>query len=764
MKQAQFLLGVFMMLTISVNAQQDNNWYFGRMAGLNFSTGRPVAITNSTMSTMEGSASISDMNGDILFYTDGIGVWNRYNQKMPHGTALLGDQSTTQAAVIVPKPGSQTHYYIFTADDAGGPNGLTYSEVDMLADNGKGDVVSLNVPLITPVTEKITAIYHANGNDIWITTHQWGGNAFYSFKVTSDGVSNVPVISNEGLVIEGADNSGHYAGWMSISPNGQKLASASGLYAVELFDFNNQTGKVSNAQVLKQPAKCYGVEFSPNSKLLYVTGDSALMQYKVTATDVPATQTVVGSIDVASSIKLGPDSKIYVINKYLSKALSVINNPNTEGTGCNFTMNSIDLGEKETMVGLPNFLISPYYVLEINAKNDCSDSEVAFEAIGTLDTESLIWDFGDGNQSTNAMAVHTYAATGTYTVKLKAKRETTIRYFSKQVTVLKAPVAEKPADMTTCGTPEGNGTFDLAQQNAAVLESQPADAFTVTYYASQLNADAGTNPLPSVYTNTSNPQTVYARISRNNGVCYDTSSFTLSVAPTPVLDMEDNYSFCEDSYVVLTAPQGFDSYTWTYNNKTETGTYQRSVSKPGIYTLTVTKATGSLVCDVTKVITVYESAKPLIRNIEVNDLSDTNNSITVVMASTGDYEYSIDGSTYQDEAVFDNLKAGEYSIIVRDKNGCGQDEGEALVLMYPKFFTPNGDGVHDKWQVKNAWLAPDTSITIFDRYGKILSSFKGNNSGWDGTFNGNQLPASDYWFVITRRNGKEYKGHFSMLR
>jgi gliding motility-associated-like protein len=764
MKQAQFLLGLIMLIALNVSAQQDNNWYFGRMAALNFSTGRPEAITSSTMSTMEGSASMSDMNGNVLFYTDGISVWNRLNQKMPHGTSLLGDQSTTQAAVIVPKPGSQTRYYIFTADDAGGPNGLTYSEIDMLADNGKGDVVSLNNPLITPVTEKIAAVYHANGNDIWITTHQWGGNAFYSFKVTSSGVAAVPVISNVGLDIEGADNSGHYAGWMSISPNGQKLASASGLYAVELFDFDNSTGQVSNAEVLKLPAKCYGVEFSPNSKLLYVTSDNALLQYKLNADDVAATQTTIGSIEVASSIKLGPDSKIYVVSKYLATSLSVIDNPNTEGTDCNFKPNSIDLGGKETMVGLPNFLISPYYLLDIDAKNDCTDSEVAFEAVGTLENETVTWDFGDGNQSDNAITTHTYAQTGTYHVKVKAKRGDAIRYYSKQVTVMHAPVAEKPADMTTCGTPEGIAAFNLTQQDAAILGSQPASAFSISYYTSQQSAEEGTNPLPALYTNTSNPQILYARITRNNGICYDTTSFVLSVAPSPVLNMEDNYSFCENSYVVLTAPQGFDSYTWTFNGKTENGTYLKSVRKAGSYTLTVTKATGNMICEVTKTITVTESKKPVIRNIEVNEWSDNDNSITVVMAAEGDYEYSIDENNYQDNPLFENLEPGQYTITVRDKNGCGQAEGEAVLLMYPKFFTPNGDGVHDKWQVKHAWFAPDVAVTIFDRYGKIITSFKGNSSGWDGTFNGSLLPATDYWFVITRNNGKEYKGHFSMLK
>ena len=763
MKQAQFLLCLICLIAFSVSAQQDNNWYFGRMAGLNFSTGKPVAISNSAMSTMEGSACISDMNGQVLFYTDGIDVWNRQNHKMPHGTGLLGDQSTTQAAVIVPKPGSQTRYYIFTADDAGGPNGLTYSEVDMEADNGNGDVISANNQLITPVSEKITAVYHANGKDLWITTHQWGSNAFYSYKVTTMGVDPVPAISYAGLIIDGAANSGHYAGWMSISPNGKKLASANGMFSIELFDFDNQTGMVSNAITLKSPAKCYGAEFSPNSKLLYVTSDGSVLQYQVNATDVAASQTIVGNIDVASSIKLAPDSKIYVVNKYLSSALSVINNPNVVGTGCNFELDTINLGGNKTFVGLPNFLVTPYYLLDIDAENDCDDTVVSFSAIGTLESETVSWDFGDGSQSTNTTAIHTYASTGTYHVKAKAKSEDSIRYFSKQITIIKAPVAEKPADMIACGT-DGISTFNLAEQDAAIRGIQPADLLIISYYASQQDADAGTNPLPVVYANTSNPQTIYARIARANGVCYDTTSFTLSVAPTPVLEMEDSYSFCEDSYAVLTAPKGFDSYTWSYDGQTQAGTYQISVSKPGIYTLTVTKTTGDITCDATKTITVYESEKPVIKDIIVNDWTDSNNTIEVVTATTGDYEYSLNGGTYQDEPLFENLEPGEYTITVKDKNGCGEDEGEALLLMYPKYFTPNGDGVHDKWQISHAWSAPDMAVTIFDRYGKIITSFKGNSSGWDGTFNGNQLPATDYWFVITRNNGKEYKGHFSMMR
>jgi gliding motility-associated-like protein len=381
-----------------------------------------------------------------------------------------------------------------------------------------------------------------------------------------------------------------------------------------------------------------------------------------------------------------------------------------------------------------------------------------------MDSETVSWDFGDGNHSNEAVTTHTYQTSGTYTVRLKARREDTTRYLSKQVTILSAPVAETPADMYACASADGNAVFRLTEQNPAILGSQPADAFTITYHATQQNAEDGTNALPEAYTNSASPQTIYARINRINGTCYDTTSFTLNVAPSPVLEMEESYSFCEGSYTVITAPEGFDSYTWSFDGKIINGTYYRNVNKPGTYTLTVTKATGNIICDATKTFTVYESEKPVIRNIEVNEWTDSNNSITVTMATEGSYEYSIDDIIYQNEPVFENLKPGIYTVTVRDKNGCGQTEDEALILMYHKYYTPNGDGANDKWQVKHAFFAPDVSVTIFDRYGKIITSFKGNSSGWDGNLNGYNLPASDYWFIISRKDGKEFKGHFSLLR
>lgn len=764
MKHTIFLMCLLCLLTTTTGlmAQQDNNWYFGRMAGLSFSSGKGVAITNSAMSTMEGSATISDENGNLLFYTNGIDVWNRQNTKMPHGTGLLGDQSTTQSAVIVPKPGSATRYYIFTADDAGGPNGLTYSEVDMTANNGLGDVVTANTRLITPITEKITAVYAANNKDVWVTVHQWGSNAFYSYKVTAHGVNKTPVISTTGMVIDGADNSGHYAGWMSISPNGKQLAVANGLLSVELFEYNTTTGAVSNAKVIKSPAKSYGVEFSPNSKLLYVTSENLLLQYDTTAQDIPSTQTIVGKIDVASSIKLTPNSKIFVVNKYLATSLSVIRKPNVPGVGCEFVLNTMDLGGKETFVGLPNFIVEPYYLFDIKADIDCTDTVVSFSAEGTMDADSIMWDFGDGNTSTNALVSHQYAQSGTYTVKAKAKNGKAVRYYFKEVTVVSAPKAFKPQNLVTCSDDSGNGVFNLKDINSQVLAKQPASEFTVSYYASSLDAESGINALNLDYTVAAGQHTIYAKVTRNGGICYAITNFTVTVIDSPVITMPDTYSFCQGSAVVLQAPAGFDSYTWSFDGIAVSGTNVKQVRKAGEYTLTVTRATGNIICTATKVIRVYESHDPVIKSVEVNDFNDTANSINVVMATEGYYEFSIDGTNWQETSLFQNVPAGHYEVMV--KNGCGYDSQDVAVLMYPKFFTPNGDGYHDKWQIEHAWYAPDMVVTIYDRYGKTLTSFGSKTGSWDGTLNGYQLPATDYWFTATVRNGKEYKGHFSMMR
>ncbi|KIX19932.1 hypothetical protein SY27_15505, partial [Flavobacterium sp. 316] len=146
--------------------------------------------------------------------------------------------------------------------------------------------------------------------------------------------------------------------------------------------------------------------------------------------------------------------------------------------------------------------------------------------------------------------------------------------------------------------------------------------------------------------------------------------------------------------------------------------------------------------------------------------NDDNNTITVLLTSNseGDYDYSLDGINFQSSNTFNGLDNGEYTVHIRDKNGCGEVSGEVYLLMYPKFFTPNGDGYNDFWKIKFSENEPSLTIKIFDRYGKFIKQLGANSQGWDGNYLEKPLPSSDYWFIVTRENGKEFRGHFTLKR
>ena len=138
--------------------------------------------------------------------------------------------------------------------------------------------------------------------------------------------------------------------------------------------------------------------------------------------------------------------------------------------------------------------------------------------------------------------------------------------------------------------------------------------------------------------------------------------------------------------------------------------------------------------------------------------------ISVFVSGIGNYEYSLDGLTYQDENVFTNLKAGIYTVYIRDINGCGIIKQDVALLNYPKFFTPNGDGINETWRIPFSWFEENLTVVIFDRYGKVITGFDANSPGWDGKYNGEKLPSTDYWFLVTREDGRIHRGHFAMIR
>jgi gliding motility-associated-like protein len=287
---------------------------------------------------------------------------------------------------------------------------------------------------------------------------------------------------------------------------------------------------------------------------------------------------------------------------------------------------------------------------------------------------------------------------------------------------------------------------------------------TFSYYTSALAAANETAveavASPESFVLQTGLNTIYVRVDSDDK-CFQVVMLSLTLTAVPVIAVADKLTLCENTTITVSAGQGFDSYKWS------TGATSSSIfiNQPGIYWIRVTKQMGDVICTTTKSFLVTLSNVATIGTIEVADWTENSNTLNVVLdaASIGNYEYSIDGATYQDSNVFEGLTPGIYTVYVKDKNGCGIADTEAYILNYPKFFTPNGDGYNDSWHVQFASAEPGIITTIFDRYGKVITQLA-YNGAWDGTYNGQRLPSTDYWFVVQRSNGKEYKGHFSMLR
>ncbi|HEX8515150.1 MAG TPA: T9SS type A sorting domain-containing protein [Bacteroidia bacterium] len=363
----KFLLFVFIpVFSISVSAQGEaDHWYFGVMGGLDFSNGTPVAVSGS-LNSSEGTASISSAAGNLMFYTDGVTVWDSSHTAMSNGSGLMGDVSTTQSAIIIPSPGSASRYYVFTLAADGGAAGFRYSIVDMTLNGGMGDVTpTKNIFVTDSITEKICAIRDANETGYWITIHKWGTNQFYSYHLTSSGLS-APVISSVGSVHTTSAIQNTY-GQMKFNMCGDKLALTTGyLNTLEIFDFDINTGMVSNPMIFSIGYHVYGVEFAKGSGLLYLTSynpSSTLTQYDITL----STQAAIDAAKIPLSVtpdlyalQIGPDGKIYVAQSFSNPFIGVINNPDIYGFGANYVENAIHVDPMGNGVmaalGLPAFM------------------------------------------------------------------------------------------------------------------------------------------------------------------------------------------------------------------------------------------------------------------------------------------------------------------------------------------------------------------------------------------------------------------------
>ncbi|MGB5376365.1 T9SS type B sorting domain-containing protein [Muriicola sp.] len=882
---------------------ETSNWFFGNGAGIRFNSDGSVSnASKSKLETIEGCATISDTFGGLLFYTDGITVYNKNHEIMMNGEELYGDPSSTQSAMIVPKPEDPELFYVFTVDTspfAGDPDyGLNYSIVDITADNGLGAVIQKNVPLLADCSEKITAVIkNCFEQSVWIVTlaSQNGAtgvlDTFYAFEVNAVGVLANPVTTTfTNLQIEDP------RGYLKFSPDGTKLAVANFTDGLFLYDFDAISGSITNQQIISIPganSNPYGLEFSPNSDLLYVhatneiegTGahSSSLLQFDLTGADISASRVELDNRAIfRGALQQAENGKIYrtITTSYNDGTpyLGVINNPNEIGIAANYSHNAINLNGKNAMQGLPPFIQSFFGNTDLIRNTNgttsssltlCSGEPLILEAdsipgatyywekdglpVANLDThlfsinttsetdsgryrveiissdpmecpiigESLInilpipdpslslsqCDIGpddptDGFSEINLDAINDNADLNFFFYESQADRDAdlpltnsqnyqNIQPFSQiiyykvvntlgctnfgELTLEVIPSEVVPSIFSpvySCDDSPLDGVLESSFDLEAIAANYSDPLTAVTLYLSISDAAAQINAITDFSLATSSI-TIYARISEGN-ICRGIEAIDLLVNPSPVPTMEDTYILCTDSgTVLLEGPTGFDSYRWfkkTGAGMIDMGSGQQiSLTELGFYELETSyifNINGSQIsCDNSVSFQLIPSTRAVINEINIRDFA-ANNTIEISVNGEGTYEFSLDGLNYQDSPYFSNVLPGFVQVYVRDTKGCGITNKEIAVMGYPKFFTPNGDGINDYWQLTgfNEKFQSNAFVGIYDRYGTFVTQIPTQDKGWNGQVNTKIMPADDYWFRVELEDGREFQGHFTLKR
>ena len=316
--------------------KRTNYWYFGQYAGVDFNSGQPISLSNGEIYDevgYDGCASISDTNGNLLFYSDGRKIWNRYHQIMFYNYIpyfLPG----TQGILITPKPDSDSIFYVFaTRSDASPQIPLLYYTVNINLNNGLGGVISTDTLFEAwDAVEKITATHHKNKQDIWIITRKFVNDSYAAFLINTDGINSNPVLSP--APDRDPNSSVDLLGYMKISYNKKYLIACyyggthSSKAIVEVCGFNPSSGYINykysfslrNTIIPTIPYRPFGCEFSPDSKYLYIAAHIQSdeighifqydMQYIQDSILFPQTAIKIG-IGHGHALQLASDGKIY---------------------------------------------------------------------------------------------------------------------------------------------------------------------------------------------------------------------------------------------------------------------------------------------------------------------------------------------------------------------------------------------------------------------------------------------------------------------
>ncbi len=700
---------------------QGVKWYFGKDAGLDFSGGgTPKPITDGSLSTIEGSSSIANTKGILLFYTDGITIYGKDGKPLKSlvpgdtstvQTPLGGNTRSTQSALIVPKPtcrGCEYLYYVYTTSEIRGQKILNYSIVDMRQNGGKGAIVEKNIPVSSQGTEQSASVRNDRDSTYWVITRVFGTNRFEIRHLTRN--ENPALTTYEGG--QKIDSLAQAEGYIKIGPadttggneGNRPLAvviPGPPKNSVDLYTFNDSTGKMTFNRTLDlgpAPPKAYGVEFSPDGNSLYVTmladtntdgslkGSSYILKYDLNQKDslLAKSRTVVDSSTTRQygSIQIGPDGRLYVATKG-SGSLGTIENPNGGLLdSLRYNPDGQSLGGKTSQLGLPNLVAN----FNDNSSgpgltygDTCVNAPTVFQISPNCPKlkEAYTLDFGDGSRPSSTTATtpitHAYKTPGQYFVSLRIITKTSAGGICKDtlikdtLTILELPPDIKlGADTAICN--KKGITLDIKVQakiyvwlvNGALVSRQKTLKLVRPGYYIVVGLAA-------------------------NGECFKSDTIEVQIKPPPSLDLGPDTVFCYRSSVKLTVPQK----TWTqFQWSSGETTRDIAVTKAGLYNVTAQSTVNGTTCENSDTIRVSELPKIRLQAALTGPKACTSADGSIILTTTpaGTYHYlwtRSDGAVLPDSSDRQtNLTEGGYKIRATDSlHACKADT--AFILKSP---------------------------------------------------------------------------------
>lgn len=567
------MLIILCIVDAAAQSPSTSTWYFGNRAGIAFRQGSVDVLADGQMSTLEGCATVSDpTTGELLFYTDGVTVWNRLHEVMPNGTGLFGDRTTAQSAIIVPAPGRPSLYYVFNPAAISSSNlgdrclCLYYSIIDMRNDAGFGDVIKKNELVLNDITEHVTATADCKGDGWWIIARSRGTRHFFSLHLTRQGLATTPVISDAGY----PSTSIRGEGQMHVSPDGQHLVYTSMTGRSLLYDVDGETGKITYRTLLfpiDAFGKHYGAAFSPNSEKVYVSvaniselARTQIVQFDITARDpevVMKSQYILTDLsDVYTHVpmQLAPDGKIY-IGRPGQPWLATIERPNDDSARAMFRDSVIRL-TGTCQFGLPN-IPGTLLIDQATRQTACSLPRAAFALTDSVCAGSCIvlrdqstgtiasWQWGviNGTPSSSTQQNPTvcFSKPGTHAVRLIVANGYGADTAYSTITVLPQPSLVLDSVGEQCAFEP----VRLRASGAATYEWSPASAL-----------DDHTRPDPIARVNST---TRFVVIGTTAEGCKDTATVLVRVSD---MDADGDATICRGTTVPLRV-RGAERVSWT---------------------------------------------------------------------------------------------------------------------------------------------------------------------------------------------------------